>query len=133
MVTKEISRGWTAGILVCLALEYLLGMYVALFAAFPDEPEYLTESIIPKIAFGIHGLLGLILLIISVVILVLGMKAKQAQARKLALYGFLSILLAFGAGMATVMLKETASEVSSFVMSAGFLLSFVWYWKLYYS
>lgn len=115
-----------------LTAQYLLGMYVAMFAARPEDPEFKTEGFFPKIIFGLHGLLGFGLLIGAVVILVLGSKNKNDKLKKTTLYGFLSILLAFLAGVSNVLLKDNPAEISSYVMSVGFILSFIFYGKLFY-
>ena len=117
--------------MIALIVEYVLGMYTALFSAAPDDPQYLTEPVINKIIFGLHGLVGLFLLIGATVMLIMGLKSNN-PTKHMAIHGFLSIFLAFGAGIATVMLKETASEIASFIMSVGFLLSFIIYGKLFF-
>lgn len=121
------------GILIALIAEYVLGMYVAMFSLRPEEPGYATEPVINKIIFGIHGLLGLGLLIGATVLLVQGIKNKNSLTKSMTIYGFLSILLAFAAGIATVILKKTASETVSFIMSIGFILSLIFYGRLFFS
>lgn len=118
--------------LVLLAAQYLLGMYVALFALSPDDPGYSKESVLPKIIFGVHGLLGLFLLIGSIIVMIAGVRSGNLKIKRKSIFGFLSILLAFVAGIATITFKDNASEISSYIMSLGFLLSFFFYGKLLY-
>ena len=119
--------------IIFLVLQYIFGMYINMFAATPDQPEFKTEGMFPKIIFGLHGLLGLSLLIGSTVILIKGLKSDNQKIKKISIYGFLGILLAFFAGICTVVLKDTAAEVSSYVMSLGFIVSLITYGKIYYS
>lgn len=120
------------GMLVALATEYILGMYINMFALPPEDPGFATESVVPKIAFGLHGLMGCVLLIGGLLVLFAGLKSAEKKIRDTSLHGFLSILLAFLAGIATISFKDEASEIASFLMSVGFLMSFFFYGKLVY-
>ena len=122
----------TVAMLIALGAQYLLGMYVNMFAAPPDDPKFKTEGLFPKVVFGTHALLGLGILVGSVAVLILAIKSRESNLKKIGTYGFLSVFLAFCGGIATISLKDNASEISSYVMSAGFLLSFVFYGKLFY-
>lgn len=115
---------------VTLIVQYLFGMYINMFAVPPDDPKFKTEPIYPKIVFGLHGLLGTMLLIGSIIVLVSGLKNQDLKIKKIAVFGFFSILLAFCGGIATISFKDNAAEISSYIMSIGFLLSFIFYFKL---
>ena len=119
-------------IVVGLIAEYVLGMYAAMLAVPPGDPGYAAEPFYSKLAIPVHSLLGLILLILAVILFVLGFKNKNQAYKKMTIYGFLSITIAFAAGIATVALKENASEIASFIMSFGFLLSFILYGRLFF-
>lgn len=130
--TEGLVRMRSFGMIIALIVQYLLGMYVNMFAVAPDDPKFKTESIFPKIVFGLHGLVGLLLLLGSIYVFISGYQSEDEALRKMTLYGFLSILLAFSAGIATVVFKDTAAEISSYVMSIGFLLSFISYGRLFF-
>lgn len=115
-----------------LVAQYLLGMYINMFGATPDDPKFKTEPIFSKIAFALHSLLGLGLLIGSIVVLIFGLQSADKKLGNMTIYGFTSILLSFCAGIATVTFKSTASEISSYIMSAGFLASLLFYGKIIY-
>ncbi len=130
-ITNAFEKN-SVSMLVFLVAQYLLGMYVAMFAARPEDPAFKTEGLFPKIVFGFHSLVGLGLLVGSVVTLVFGLKNQEEKIKKTAIFAFISIVLAFSAGIATVILKDTAAEITSYVMSAGFLGAFISYGKLFF-
>jgi len=120
------------GILIGLVVQFILGMAVNLFGQPPQEG--MQEPIYSRILFIAHSLLGLLLLIGAIVIFVLAKKTKEEMVAKLSLYGMLSIILAFGGGIAVAALGESNfSELASFVMAIGFILAFIFYGKLFAS
>lgn len=116
---------------VALALEFVLGMVTNLFGVPPDEVAEHPEPLFAKIAFGMHGLLGLIILIGALFTFYMTLKQDQGKWKIYGLAGLCSVLIAFGGGIGAVALKENAGEIASLVMSLGFLMSFVSYgWLL---
>lgn len=120
------------GILSSLSLQFFLGMVINMFAVAPDDPKYATESPLVKLSFIIHGINGLVLPIFALVILYFAVKSKKQELKKAAIYGLISILIAAGGGISTLILKDNLSELSSLVMATGFLLSYVSYFRFYY-
>ena len=117
--------------LIFLSLEFVLGMIVNLFAVSPDDPNYLTEPIYLKLVLPLHGIVGFILLIGTIALVFLAFKAGNAIIKNFTILGLTCILVAFGAGITTTMLKESQAEFSSLIMSLGFITSFLSYGKLY--
>ncbi len=118
--------------IIVLIIQYLLGMYVNMFAAAPEDPAFKTEGVFPKIVFGLHAFVGLGLLTGSIATLVLGLKSEKAAVKKTSFFAFGAIVLSFLAGVSTVALKNTPSQIASYVMSIGFLASLIAYGKLFF-
>jgi hypothetical protein len=127
---QQLLKKNSKRMMVFLTIEYLLGMYVNMFAAAPDDPAFATEGILPKIIFGLHGLVGTGLLIGAIVTLMVGIKSQEAKIKKTAVLAFSSVAMAFLAGIATIVLKDNAAEVSSYIMSVGFISALIFYGKL---
>ena len=128
--TNLLSRN-VKGILLSLCVQFILGMAVNLYAVAPDDPKFGAESPLIKASFIAHGINGLILPLFALTILFFAFKSGNARFKKIAGVGLLSILVAAIAGISTITLKDNAIELASFVMSIGFLLSFVSYGKLF--
>lgn len=120
------------GMLVMLAIEFVLGMLVNLFGHSPAEPEFATQPFVFKLFFPLHALIGFGFLIGATMLLVKLSKTSFNEAKKIAKFGFVSIVVTVASGIATVLVNEEKSEWTSLVMSLGFLLSFYLYGKLYY-
>lgn len=123
---------WVSGMIIALSIQFILGMVLNLFAVPPDDPKYATEPIFLKLIFPLHGILGIALLIGAIVLLFFALKSESRIWKKMATFGLISILIAAGGGIATIILKDNASEIASFVMSLGFILSFLSYGKFYF-
>ncbi len=122
----------TKGIIGLLTLEFILGMVMNLYAVSPDDPGYLTESPLIKYSSITHMVSGIALPLLALILLVLAFKSKKQNLKVWAIYGFISMLMATAGGIGAVMLKDSASELSSFVMSLGFIASFLTYGKFYF-
>lgn len=122
---------FTKSILILLVVQFVLGMIINLWGVLPDEETATHKApIFAQMAFAAHGIIGLMILISSTTILIMGLKSKD-NIKKFSIYGFVSVLIAFIGGIGVVTLKENSSEIASFVMSIGFLLSLVSYGKLF--
>jgi hypothetical protein len=128
LVNLKKSSKW---IIYSLIAEFVLGMLVNLFALTPDDPGYAAESIFIKLFFPLHGIVGLILVVLSIAIFYFAVNLGKESIKKFAMYGLISVLVAAGAGLATIILKDNASEIGSFVMSVGFIAALVSYGKLF--
>lgn len=129
LVSLKKSVRW---MLLSLTAEFVLGMLVNLFAVPPDDPGYITEPIFVKILFPLHGINGIILVILAIFILFLVIKLGRKNLKKFAIYGLISILIAALGGIATITLKENASEIASFIMSLGFIAALLSFGKLHF-
>lgn len=122
------------GIEMGLVAEFLLGMFLNLFGESPEERGNNPEAWYQTIAFLVHGLVGLGLLIGAGVITFIAFKSGKKDLKNAAIQGGLSILLAFCGGIGVISLDSLGniSEISSYVMAVGFLLAFLSYGRLIY-
>jgi hypothetical protein len=116
------------GLLFGLAVQFLLGMAVNLYVAFPEGVdahqnfEFATHNFLAVA----HMLWGTLLVIGSITFLVRSFKAQTTAWRTPAIMGLISILVAWGAGDAFV---ATQNDTWSYLMSVGFIvaiLSYAW-------
>lgn len=119
------------GMVIALVVEFVLGTLVNSFAVPPDDPKYVTESLLVKLLFPVHGVLGIVLVVMAIIVLYLAVKSGKEKLKQLSIWGIISIVVAAGAGIATITLKDNASEIASFVMALGFLFAFASYGKLH--
>jgi hypothetical protein len=119
------------GMMIGLGIQFILGMLVNLFGSAPDDPKYATESVVIKLSFFVHAVIGLSLLVGAVTIYAISRKSGVAGWARSGVLGLLSILFAFGSGIATVILHGSASEIGSFLMALGFILAYASYGSFY--
>jgi hypothetical protein len=127
-MAKDIAaklKGRAGGQMAMLTLMFLLGMAVNLIGL-PDEAKGSAKTF-TSIFLGLHGLIGIGLLVGSVITLVLARRAGQAYQMP-AVVGLVGIFVTFIAGLLTL---ATKSNWWSYVMAAGFLGSFLIYGSLY--
>ncbi|HVT00682.1 MAG TPA: hypothetical protein VHE53_00425 [Patescibacteria group bacterium] len=132
---KDLTVGQrkVRGILIALVLQYSLGMTVSHFGIPPDEETATHKApYFAQLAFAAHGIVGLVLVVLSVIILIASLKDKNVFVKRVGVAGFVSVMIAFIAGIATVSLKENAAETASFIMGIFFLVAFIAYGKLFY-
>jgi hypothetical protein len=118
------------GIIGSLSLQFILGMLTNLFGNFPLDAKFSSESYLNKIVFFLHAINGLALPLFALGILILAVKNSTSKQKTWASLGFLSIVLASTSGISTVMFKDNLSEIFSFLMSLGFIIAFISYWKI---
>ena len=119
--------------LVVLVLEYILGMYTALFVEFPDslvDGNAWTWSMSQSPIIMAHVLLGTLLVIGSLLGLGLGIAAKSKVAISASVVGLVTIMVAYLSG--SVFLSNVQSDAYSFSMSLGFLGALLAYGAAYY-
>ncbi len=118
-----------------LVVQFVLGMIVNLFGQAPGEAAgKMKEPLWATLVFLSHGILGILLLIVSIFLFVFAKRVENKKWRSLALQGMVSIVLAAIGGIAVVGLKEgSPAEIASLVMALGFLLSFISYGRLLFS
>lgn len=110
-IGKQV-RGQLGG----LSFMFLLGMLVNLIGL-PSEATGSAKTA-TSISLGLHGLIGLGLIAGGIAVL---LKARSSIFVKHAWLGLLAVLFTFLAGLLTM---ATESNVWSYIMAAGFILSF---------
>ena len=117
-------------ILALLFVQFLLGMWTNLFAAFPESSPSVNPLdqvfIQGPYVLAAHIITGIALGIVSISIIVLSALARNKRAVVLACAGLGSILLAGESGIEFV-LGWYGNDALSFSMAFGFVLSFVIY------
>jgi len=121
-------------ILVALVLEFVLGMYTALFVQFPDTlvngnawSWSMTES---PIIFA-HVLLGTLLFLLALSVVVFGFASRNRNAIVSSIAGLVLTGVAYMSGSA--FLSNVALDNLSFSMSLGFLGSILAYFAAFYT
>lgn len=116
---KEISQ-YLKLTIASLALQYVLGMYLAMFG----HEEAAGRNLFEYIIFTAHVLVGVGLLVGGIKVYLLAKKSGKMLWRNLAHYGLASTGLALLGGVLTVVLSEEAAELSSLLMAFSFLAAF---------
>ena len=119
--------------LVVLVLEYILGMYTALFVQFPDSlanGNAWSWSMSQSPVIMAHVFLGTLLVVGSLLALGLSIAMKNKVATSASVAGLLAILIAYLSGSA--FLANIQSGGYSFLMSLGFLGAVLAYGAAYY-
>lgn len=107
-----------------LAVQYALGMSLTMFS---DNGDLTKKPYYTQAALFIHILLGLFLFAGSVMIYLHCLRRDNEHFTRLALYGLVSIVVAGIGGMMSVFFRETLSDIGSYIMALGFLVSFANY------
>ena len=102
--------------LSALALQFLLGMGANLIGS-PEENEG-AARVFAGILVGLHGLVGIGLIVVAVRVWTTARRAGVAQ--RAGLWGFVVIIVTFLAGVGTLF---TGSDWLSFLMSVGFVVA----------
>ena len=114
-----------------LAVEYILGMYAAMFI---ELPKGVAEKDIWSFAWkqfpiALHIIIGLLLVIGSITLLIMAIRKKEKPWIWATVLGTVGVFGAFGAGSAFV---SSGAESYSFIMAISFLIAFAGYgWGLY--
>jgi hypothetical protein len=102
--------------LSALALQYLLGIAANLIGS-PEENSG-AGAVVAGIILGLHALVGIGLIVVSVRVWLAA--RRTAVARSAALWGFIVIIVTFLAGVGTMF---TDNGWLSFLMAFGFLVA----------
>jgi hypothetical protein len=129
----KVFRSLTLATLCSLVLEYILGMYNALFVQFPDTlvdgngwPWAMKES--PVIAA--HVILGSLLVLLTISTVIYGFTSHSKSAIVWSVTGLVLTLLAYMSGSA--FLANVAEDNYSFLMSLGFMGALAAYGAAFY-
>ncbi len=111
-----------------LALQFLLGIWVALFGKFPDTHDLMTAlAYSGDPVLTAHYALAFVLLLLAILLAYVSFaKGEPKRLRVLTLAGLLSVLVALEAGVQFV-LSGFANNDWSFVMAVGFIASMAFY------
>ena len=115
-------------VVVLVAVQFLLGIWVNLFGSFPSTSDVVTAlSFTGDPVLTAHYVLAVVLLLLSIVIVLVAFRSREAPAiRWCAVGGFLSILWAYESGIQFI-LSGFSNNVDSFLMAVGFIASTVFY------
>lgn len=118
-------RNLARGLLLLLALQYLLGEWVNLFGSFPGGPPSLGSALVDGSdpALALHLLVALALLFGALLAFAFGWASQVRRLRLATGLGFLGVLLA-AAGGAWFVYSGYANDGASFLMAGAFLLVF---------
>ena len=119
--------------LLVLVLEYILGMYTALFVQFPDSlvnGNAWSWSMSQSPVIMAHVFLGTLLVVGSLLALGFSIASKSKIAIRASVVGLVAILIAYLSG--STFLANVQSDGYSFSMSLGFLGALFSYGAAYY-
>jgi len=126
-------RGHMLAILVLLVIEFVLGMYTALFVAFPDSlvnGNAWAWSMSQSPVVLLHVILGTLLALAAVVVLVLSFLLRSRAALLTGVLGFAAMAVAYLSG--ATFLSDVNQDLYSFTMALGFIAAAVVYGVGYY-
>ena len=129
----KFFRVQTVAILVALVLEFVLGMYTALFVQIPDtlaDGNAWSWSMQQSPIIAAHVLLGSLLLLLGLSILGFGFASRSRNAMIWSIAGFLLTGVAYLSGGA--FLANVSLDNYSFSMALGFLGSLLAYFAALY-
>jgi len=133
----KFNRVFRLSVLVTLAalvLEYILGMYTALFVAFPDSltnGNAWTWSMAQSPVIMAHVLLGTLLVVGSLLALGLSISLKSKTAISASMLGLVAVVVAYGSGSG--FLANIDADGYSFAMSLGFIGALLAYGFAYFT
>lgn len=119
--------------IVCLAIQYVLGMFVNLYVQFPGTLPHNDAWAWVFSHSGVttaHIILGSIVVLLSIVALCFSIATRKASVMTLSILGFLMVAFAWLSGAR--FLGNVAQNAPSFMMAIGFIGSIVFYgWQLF--
>lgn len=118
---------------VCLAAEFILGMYAALFVKFPENlagGNAWAWSMSKSFVVVAHALLGSALAIVSIATFAQGIAMKKARVLVPSAIGLVSVCLAWLGGAA--FLSNVDNDGYSFLMAVGFIAALISYGFAYH-
>jgi len=116
-----------------LMIEFVLGMYTALFVKFPDtlvNGEAWRWSMESSPIILIHILVGTMLVLLAVSALVFAIMSHSRAALIGAIAGLVLIAVAYMGG--SVFLSNVNEDINSFIMALGFMGSVAAYGAAFY-
>lgn len=132
VMNKSLNRQGF-GLLIGLAVQYVLGMAINLYVSFPahNSPHAQWVFTLHNLLILLHLIIGTLLVIGSIAMIIRAMKLGSSSWKLPASLGLISLVIAWVAGDTFI---TTQSSVLSYVMSLGFLAAIGSYvWGLYRS
>ncbi|MEM3289685.1 MAG: hypothetical protein QXT35_06365 [Conexivisphaerales archaeon] len=122
--------------LFLLLIQYLIGMWINLFAVFPPLSSYgfmygMMQAMFSVPELMIHMMVGILIGIISLIILVLFAVSGDYVLSLLGAFASISILMAGISGLEFVF-SGFANNVFSYIMSLGFIFAVMAYSMILY-
>lgn len=115
-----------------IGLQFVLGTVVSLWHIPPAEETATHKSpVFASASFDLHMLLALVLLLWSIYLLIVVVKSKKEQYKKIAIGCLASIIVAFLGGASIFYAPDAWVRFGLFVMGLGFLGAFLNYGRLY--
>jgi len=105
--------------LILLALQFLLGMYINLYVSFPPLNEMHFHFPANYITVMIHMLLGFLILIVSFILLLLAVRMNDI---KIIISGTLGFVFVVVAGLSGFIFLFNEYNIYSFLMSFSFII-----------
>lgn len=130
-----LVRVSVAVVLAVLLLQFLVGMWLNLFATFPNVPSAYSGGMAGMMSFMfsggmsvlmIHMMTGYLILALAVVALAASASAGRTSLAALAAGGLVSVVLAGASGL-YFMYSGFANEAYSYLMAVGYVLAFSFY------
>ena len=109
-----------AGLVAMLAVEFLLGTYLAMFVEMPANGAIETLPLDGLVVIILHILIGLALIVLGIRMVLVAVKSKATRGMVLAGIALIGILMAFIGG---ALFTGNGDEVMSFVMASGTFLA----------
>jgi hypothetical protein len=129
----RVFRSLTLATLGSIVLEFVLGMYTALFVEFPDtlvNGNGWTWSMKGSPILMAHILLGSLLVLLTIFTVIFGFASRSKPAIVWSVAGFVLTLVTYTGG--SIFLSNVAEDNYSFLMALGFMGSLIAYGAAFY-
>ena len=126
-----VIRFSVMAIVSLLIIEFLLGMWISLFAALPTGTTLAigAQAFQGKLELGVHMIVGYLLSILSIVALVFASLSKKVR---IVIFGILGVVSIIAAGITGTEFVDSGytNNVASYTMSIAFLVGLLVYINL---
>ena len=129
----NLFRSLTLATLCSLLLEFILGMYTALFVEFPDilvNGNGWAWSMKASPVIMAHVMLGSLLVLLTLATVIFGFVSRSKPAAVWSVTGFLMTMVAYASG--SIFLSNVAEDNYSFLMALGFMGALAAYGAAFY-
>ena len=129
----RVFRSLTLATLGSIVLEFVLGMYTALFVEFPDtvvNGNGWAWSMKESPILMVHVLLGSLLVLLTIFTVIFGFASRSKPAIVWSVAGFVLTLVTYTGG--SIFLSNVAEDNYSLLMALGFMGSLIAYGEAFY-